>query len=536
MTENKDQTEEELDKFRQEWRAEVTAKTKPRAPNRPIASGSASASQKAIGKSQKQPTASSSKQKAHDPHDGWDESGSNAYHDIEGRETGRRLNDDPAQVEARLKEPQTALEHYEKAVEKERIGNLGDSVSLYRKAFRMDDRVHEKYKNKHFPPSAFAKSAATGQSAATTSSKGTSTNQSHARQTSVEALPPTIAELMTQFSQVFISRRPPPTELSPLPPCPIAELPEEVLYEVLKHVAVRDVATMSKVAQICKRFAYLVMSEDRIWRRITLGPEFGLGGMHYHYACSILGKPLSKSALGEGGYSLDSALVEDERDDKRMLPLPLSDPYTTYRQMFRSRPRIRFSGCYISTVNYTRPGANNASNFTWTTPVLIVTYYRYLRFFRDGSCISLLTTSEPADVVPWLWKEHAHHNHTNTLPQSVMKDALKGRWRLSGDPYKGLRKTVPKVPLIAEDSTEETAEDGEEQEGDLIVETEGVVPKYMFKLHLGFASAGKGARNNKLNWKGFWNYNKLTDDWGEFGLKNDRPFYWSRVKSYGNGW
>lgn len=33
--------------------------------------------------------------------------------------------------------PESALEHYEKAVEKETQGSLGESLSLYRKAFRV---------------------------------------------------------------------------------------------------------------------------------------------------------------------------------------------------------------------------------------------------------------------------------------------------------------------------------------------------------------------------------------------------------------
>lgn len=36
-----------------------------------------------------------------------------------------------------IKEPETALEHYEKAVERESAGNHGDSIRLYRKAFRV---------------------------------------------------------------------------------------------------------------------------------------------------------------------------------------------------------------------------------------------------------------------------------------------------------------------------------------------------------------------------------------------------------------
>lgn len=36
-----------------------------------------------------------------------------------------------------VKEPVSALEHYEKAVERESAGSLGDSLRLYRKAFRV---------------------------------------------------------------------------------------------------------------------------------------------------------------------------------------------------------------------------------------------------------------------------------------------------------------------------------------------------------------------------------------------------------------
>ena len=39
------------------------------------------------------------------------------------------------------KEPVTALEHYERAVEKEAAGNLGESLRLYRKAFQVSCRA-----------------------------------------------------------------------------------------------------------------------------------------------------------------------------------------------------------------------------------------------------------------------------------------------------------------------------------------------------------------------------------------------------------
>lgn len=87
-----------------------------------------------------------------------------------------------------------------------------------------------------------------------------------------------------------------------------------------------------------------------------------------------------------------------------------------------------------------------------------------------------------------------------------MKDALSGRWRLTG------------------------SEEGEE-EGEVCVETQGVVPKYVYVMRLVVSSAGR-KEGNKLAWKGFWSWNRLTEDWGKFELRNDKAFYWSRVRSF----
>lgn len=102
-----------------------------------------------------------------------------------------------------------------------------------------------------------------------------------------------------------------------------------------------------------------------------------------------------------------------------------------------------------------------------------------------------------------------------------MRDAFKGRWRLSS--------ALDADSNLAEKQVEDV-------EGDVYVETEGVgYPKYTYRMDLSLRSAGKGARNNKLVWRGFWSHNSLTDDWGVFELKNDKPFLFSRVKSYGFG-
>ncbi|KAF2262202.1 hypothetical protein CC78DRAFT_498764 [Lojkania enalia] len=514
-------TEEELESFRRQWREEVTAKAKGKAPS----TASPSKTTQAFSSRARAPKSNATEAYGHKRHqsldssDEIDEIESHAYHELGEKRHERCLDETGELVATSVREPRSALEHYERAVEKETQGIFGDSVNLYRKAFRLDSRVHETYKNKHFPASSFPKP------------KTQDPNPSNAAVNAhhfLHGLPSTLQSLIESFSSLSIQREPPPTDLSPAPSCPIASIPEEILADILVHLAIRDVASFVRLAQVCKRLAYLVATEERVWRRVALGHEFGFAAMHYTWACQVDGRPLDDNS--GSGHVLNSASDTESLDIALCLgkPAALSPPsltqllvptvYPTYRTLFRHRPRLRFNGCYVSTVNYTRPGASSPTSISWNSPIHIVTYYRYLRFFRNGIAISLLTTAEPADVVPYLHIEHVHKNHGN-LPPAPMKDALLGRWRLSGPEVLGDREDEPKG----------------EKEGTLYVETEGVTPKYLYKMVLALGSAGRGTRNNKLVWQGYWSYNRLTDDWAEFGLKNDRPFYWGRVKSYGMG-
>lgn len=377
----------------------------------------------------------------------------------------------------------------------------------------MDDRVDQKYKNKHFPPSFFK-------------TKVSNPNPSNASVTipntahhSLHGPPQPIKELLASFAGLTVEPAAPLVEGTPPPPCPLADLPDEILVQILKTVAIVDVSSFTRLAQVCKKFAYLVSTEEQIWKRVCLGSEVGFGAMHYDWQKDVLGGPLDEDIpeMDEDGNILDKPPPLTKEDATQLL---YHSAYSSsWHLMFRLRPRIRFNGCYISTVNYMRPGQASPMQSIWSNPVHIVTYYRYLRFFRDGTVISLLSTTEPADVVHYLTKELAatHRNGASPhLPSIVMQNALRGRWRLS----------------TAEDSPEA---DLKEAEGDVFIETEGANPRYMYRMQVSLRSAGKGAKNNKLVWQGFWNYNRLTDDAGEFTLRNDKAFYWSRVKSYGDG-
>ena len=103
-----------------------------------------------------------------------------------------------------------------------------------------------------------------------------------------------------------------------------------------------------------------------------------------------------------------------------------------------------------------------------------------------------------------------------------MQSAHRGRWRLSSPSSRRRRgRRAPADPAASPRATWSSR------------------PRAWASTRTGWTlalrTAGRGARNNKLAWRGFYSYNRLTDDWAEFALKNDKPFYFSRVRSYGLG-
>uniref|UniRef100_A0A093Y7A4 F-box protein pof7 n=1 Tax=Talaromyces marneffei PM1 TaxID=1077442 RepID=A0A093Y7A4_TALMA len=477
----------ELNAFRRQWREEVTRRHQTTAaPQQPQSTPSQNIPPSATSHLDHLPP---TKHEAADRKD-----------DVEEEDLGRdygefvqrtealtlRSADDDGFQRVAQKEPRSALEHFEKAVEKEAEGNLGDSLAHYRKAYRLDAAIDQKYRKKHFP----AKQAPAQPAATSTSEPSRPTKE---KAEDVETLP--TPELILSFANLPIPQAQPFIEGDPAPPCPIANVPNEILIEILEHVAYMDPASFGRTA------------------------------------------------------------------------VSIPESLSSWSQVFQTFPRIRFTGIYISTVNYTRPGgASSYANAAWTDPIHIVTYYRYLRFYPDGTVISLLTTTEPVDVVPHISKEnvatsilirHPNKKRTDTglhepstsgapvptVAIQALKYALRGRWHLtrptSEEPHNSEIGDRLHSPLSTKNEGMGT------DPRDLIIETEGVDPKYTYVLHLGLRSSNPAravgatktplnvSKNTKLVWKGFWSYNKLTDDWGEFGLRNDRSFTFRRVRGWG---
>ncbi|KAF2857635.1 hypothetical protein K470DRAFT_193489, partial [Piedraia hortae CBS 480.64] len=375
------------------------------------------------------------------------------------------------------KEPSSALEHYERAVEKESVGQLGESIHHYRAAFRLDSSIQEAYREKYFPPNA---SPSEDKSPAPV----TPVPRPHPSETL-----PKIHDLITSFSTSSIL--PPPDSTAG---CPLSALPPELLHLIIQEIALTDIATLSPLSQTCKSLAYTIHTSDKtIWKRTLLSKKFGLGGMYSQFTIDLKGYPLQGQTLTENpAQPLDITTPPH---------LSLS-PSMTYREAMHTLPRIRFEGVYISTVNYTRPGLHSTNTLTWGAPVHVVTYYRYLRFFRDGSVITLTTTAEPSEVV-------------YTFDRNLGgKEVLRGRWMV-GTPAPPPRSSSP-------------------PKQEILIETNGINERYTYHMRLSFGGRNAtGARNTKLNWVEYKCYNLLTDDWADFRLRNHRPFYWARVGRFG---
>ena len=128
---------EELERFRQQWQQEVTQRAK----GSPLASLKGSAPPPQINSGAIPPERAAPpliRRRTREVEEHAEESNGEGYHDLENKDEARRLGPggDRAYPSSR-REPRSALDHYELAVERELEGSLGDSLSHYRKAYRV---------------------------------------------------------------------------------------------------------------------------------------------------------------------------------------------------------------------------------------------------------------------------------------------------------------------------------------------------------------------------------------------------------------
>jgi len=183
------ETNPELESFREQWRAEVQSKV-PGSRNQPQ-----QIRQAAAGPPDPQPNARprvpkvsepprkqqpGTEKKVAQPEEEEEEYVSQSFDEPETA-VSSTLRSQAEPSEADNGEPVSALDHYEQAVEREVAGNLGDSLRLYRKAYRVSPRHPSVLlTNSHRHSSTTASTCSTGRS---TSRQPSHPNQQTPRQT-----------------------------------------------------------------------------------------------------------------------------------------------------------------------------------------------------------------------------------------------------------------------------------------------------------------------------------------------------------------
>lgn len=158
------------------------------------------------------------------------------------------------------------------------------------------------------------------------------------------------------------------------------------------------------------------------------------------------------------------------------------------QKMVSDRPFIKFQGTYISVVNYLRYGSHAEGTSSFLNPVHMITYYRYFRFYPDGKVLRLLTTDEPSTVVK--------HFSRDSKP----KGSELCSWSL------GFEDNFGRVTIKRSND------------------------KYSFCETLQIKNQGN-KKHQRLKWVSSVIEN-LEGDISECSLKNEKPFFFSRVKSY----
>lgn len=361
----------------------------------------------------------------------------------------------------------TALEVYQLGAERERQGALSDALLHYRTALKMDPSVEKLagnvIKEEVKRASQFEEDSLTLEG----------TNYARFIQTKPDYDPSNTTQKNFDsehaLADTMITSRISIVAEDPDTPCGMSLLPEEILQHVLTYALVSSPVSFTALSLVCPCF-YILLHDQSIWREVCQST---------YYPQTYAGHG-EEAAVGESRSSWTRYMIHLEEEYK-------SEYASDWLRMYMHKPRIRFNGIYISTCHYTRPGVREES-LTWTVPVHLVTYFRYLRFFPEGHCLTLLTTVEPKDVV-----------HDLTF-DTKMRGVQTGKWMLT-------------------------------KAGALSIQANGPA-RYVFTMELQVKSSSRG-KQNKLTWKGFYGVHPQTAEVTNFNLKNDKSYYYSRVKSYG---
>lgn len=172
------------------------------------------------------------------------------------------------------------------------------------------------------------------------------------------------------------------------------DLEDQVLLKIIKHAGSNFTPTTDTIGQASKKL-YVLTRNPTIWKHLVELAEVS---------------PRSS--------------------------IPLDGKYLDYRKMFLLRPRIRTDGVYIAKITYFRPGYSETS---FTNPVHLVTYYRYLRFFGASEAYKvwwLVSSKPPKEVLdllrhPYKRKATEYHLTGDRSAAGLISNIFQGDYQRS---------------------------------------------------------------------------------------------------------
>jgi len=179
--------------------------------------------------------------------------------------------------------------------------------------------------------------------------------------------------------------------------------------------------------------------------------------------------------------------------------------------MYIERPHLLFVGVYISKTSYIRQGEKNLD--MCYRPFHVVEYYRYMRFFIDGTVVIHTSADEPVTAIPRLKLKHGGNPSVSV-----------GHYRLSGD----------RVIIVVRKTV--TGEGHNQSRGRRSKGPPPTILEQVFHMELQINSSGR-RHHNQLTWM-HYTVNTTYRSSGQtvssqFDLNNQfPPLYFSPVRSF----
>ncbi|KAI9222238.1 hypothetical protein BC828DRAFT_404221 [Blastocladiella britannica] len=257
---------------------------------------------------------------------------------------------------AALTKATKAMSLYESGLDHEQAGQLSDALRFYRAAFKLDADVDIRHRDNvraHMATADAAAAAAAAEAAKFVSETTTVSLAAGSANNSddVVAFPDGFLAWVTAMRHMHLPLLPYSPDLHPH--VPISVLPDDLILQVLSSAIAADPAAFSALSRVCQKFAVLAR-EPTVWRQVCVD----------HY-------------------------VHRRQEISRV-------PRDDWIMFFRSEPRVRFEGAYVCACRYIRPGFSDSS---WSAPTQLIEYFRYLRFFRNGTALAHMTPTPPRSAV-----------------------------------------------------------------------------------------------------------------------------------------